>query len=65
MFWHPERPGRHGSEAAAADTEDKPIHFGDVMLTGKLLSPILKIESYHIRTEYATNGPQLHRKQCC
>jgi hypothetical protein len=40
---------------------DKPRHFGDVMLTGKLLSLIvkLKMENYHNRTEYATNGPPI------
>jgi hypothetical protein len=24
-----------------------------------------KMENYHNQTEYATHGPQLHRKQCC
>jgi hypothetical protein len=55
--------------SAPGSEEDKPSHFGDVMLTGKLHSPMFvqieNFEHYHNRTEYATNGPQLHHKQSC
>jgi hypothetical protein len=66
---HPEHLGRLlAARPIAADPEDKPSHFGDVMLTGKLFSSMfifkLEMEIYLNRTEYATNGPQLHRKQC-
>jgi hypothetical protein len=37
---HPERPGRIlAARVLVVDPDDKPRHFGDVMLTGKLLSP--------------------------
>jgi hypothetical protein len=37
---HPEHPGRlMAARLLAVDLDTKPCHFGDVMLTGKLLSP--------------------------
>jgi hypothetical protein len=65
---HPDRPGRLlAARLLAADPDDEPRHFGDVMLTAKLLDSQmfifnLKIKNYQDRREYATNGPQLHRK---
>jgi hypothetical protein len=58
---HPERPGRLlVARLLAADPEDKPSHFGDVMLTGKLLYPKfifkLKWKTNINRTEYAAMG---------
>jgi hypothetical protein len=35
----PEQPGRLAARLLADDPDTKPRHFGDVMLTGKLLSP--------------------------
>jgi hypothetical protein len=61
---HPEQPGRLAARLLY-DPGTKPRHFGDVMLTGKLLSPnvYFQIElKKHNRTEYAKNGP---RKQYC
>jgi hypothetical protein len=54
--YHPERIGLLlAARLLAVDPEDKPNHFGDVMLTGKLISPMfifkLKMENYQIRTE--------------
>jgi hypothetical protein len=34
-----EQPGRLTARLLADDTDIKPHHFGDVMSTGKLLSP--------------------------
>jgi hypothetical protein len=37
VVYHPEHPGRIlAARLLAADPEDKPSHFDDVMLTGKL-----------------------------
>jgi hypothetical protein len=35
---HPEQPGRLAARLLAGDTDIKPLHFGDVISTGKLLS---------------------------
>jgi hypothetical protein len=35
---HPKQPGRLAAKLLAVDPDTKPRHFGDVMLTGKLLS---------------------------
>jgi hypothetical protein len=37
--WHPEQPGCLAARLLADDQDIKPRHFGDVMSTGKLLSP--------------------------
>jgi hypothetical protein len=39
---HPEQPGRLAARLLADDPDIKPRHFGDVISTGKLLSPKLK-----------------------
>jgi hypothetical protein len=68
--YHPEQPGSLAARLLAGDPDITPRHFGDVISTGKLLSPNvyfqIEMENKHNRREYATNGPQLHRgKQYC
>jgi hypothetical protein len=36
---HPEQPSRLAANLLAGDQDNKRRHFGDVMSTGKLLSP--------------------------
>jgi hypothetical protein len=38
-FSHPQQPGRLAAKLLADDPDIKPRHFGDVISTGKLLSP--------------------------
>jgi hypothetical protein len=61
---HPERPDRLlAARLLAADLEEAAPFWWETTFTNVYFQMENgKLSNYHIRTEYATNGPQLHRK---